>query len=77
MHAAGATGAAVVISDCSSVSAVPLYGASCVDACIYQAPDAGMDASDGASNDARAAETSVDASEDAPDAGAEDASDGG
>jgi hypothetical protein len=98
MHAAGATGAAVVLADCSS-NAVPFYGGACVGG-TCQVADAGTDATDAAvwdgnnmvfygapcldacgvtpEDSSSRAETSVDASEEVPDAGASsDAADGG
>jgi hypothetical protein len=47
MHAAGATGAAVVLADCSSTNAVPFYGAACVGG-TCQVADASADAADAA-----------------------------
>jgi hypothetical protein len=68
MHAAGAAGAAVAITDCTAHSATPLYGAACVESC--QAADAGTDAAD--------ASDAADAGKEASDDGASDATgDGG
>jgi hypothetical protein len=107
MHAAGATGAAVVLADCSSdTRSVAFYGAACVGGTCGEVADAGSDGrlvadaavSDGdmvydgnttvfygapcldacgvQPEDSGQAETSLDAGDEASDAGTGDAADG-